>query len=245
MKRLITLIALFVTVVCGSCARTREPTVPLRTLAIGADSDHDTLVVLLPGIRDVPEDFARPAFADRSNNFDLLAVDAHWGYYEARSIVDRLHEDVIEPARRGGYAQIWLVGISLGGFGALLYVDRFPNEIEGIVLLAPYLGEPALASAIEEAGGLDAWSKLPLPDSPFALGWRSVRNIVVRRQPSVVLGYGRTDPLAETYGPLLRSVPAQQVHTRRGGHRWSTWAPLWRTIEASGVLSEAHPRDAG
>lgn len=223
----------------SGCATQREATVPLRTLALGSAGIHDTLVVLLPGIRDVPEDFARSGFADHGGAFDVLAVDAHWGYYEAESIVDRLHDDIVSPARQNGYARIWLAGISLGGFGALLYVDRFPDDIDGIVLLAPYLGEPGLADTIEDAGGLDAWSRTALPDNPFAPGWRSLRNIEVRGRPSVIVGYGTADPLVATYGPLLKTVPAQRVHARDGGHRWSTWAPLWRTIASTGAIPGA------
>jgi pimeloyl-ACP methyl ester carboxylesterase len=229
----------------ASCATPREATIPLRTVAIGPAEKHDTLVVLLPGIRDVPEDFARSGFADHSGAFDLLAVDAHWGYYERQSIVDRLHDDIVEPARRGGYMRIWLVGISLGGFGALLYVDRYPDDIEGVVLLAPYLGEPQLASDIEQAGGLEAWSKMALPKDPFALGWRALQSIEARGRPNVIVGYGTADPLVATYGPLLKTVPTQQVHTRDGGHRWSTWAPLWRTIEAAGAIPNAHSAGSG
>ncbi len=220
----------------AGCAVPREATVPLRTVAIGQQGAHDTLVVLLPGIRDLPEKFAQSGFGEPngSRNFDMLAVDAHWGYYEDRSIVERLHDDVVEPARRSGYRRIWLVGVSLGGFGSLLYVDRFPDDVEGIVLLAPYLGEPDLADAIEQAGGLEAWSRMPLPKNPFALGWRSLQNIAVRGRPRVIVGYGTSDPLAATYGPLLQTVPASKVHALGGAHRWSTWAPLWRRNRSYG-----------
>ena len=53
-------------------------------------------------------------------------------------MVDRLKEDVINPAKEKGYTKIWLVGISLGGLGSLLYAMEHPSDIEGMLVLAPY-----------------------------------------------------------------------------------------------------------
>ena len=81
------------------------------------------------------------AARDRSIDADLVAVRAHWGYYEKHIVVERLHQDVILPARAKGYRHIWFVGISLGGWGSLQYVRQHAKEIEGMLLLAPFLGE--------------------------------------------------------------------------------------------------------
>jgi hypothetical protein len=42
---------------------------------------------------------------------DLVAVDAHLGYYYKRTIIDRLREDVLVPAKVQGYRRIVVVGI--------------------------------------------------------------------------------------------------------------------------------------
>src|SRR3989304_2971071 len=52
---------------------------------------------------------------------DMVSVEAPLGYYANQSIVVRLKEDVIGPAKTGGYEHIWLVGVSMGGLGAMLY----------------------------------------------------------------------------------------------------------------------------
>ena len=69
-----------------------------------------------------------------------MAVDAHYGYYGRRTLRERLAQDVVLPAR-SRYREVWLVGISMGGMGALSYVAQYPDHIARALLLAPYLGE--------------------------------------------------------------------------------------------------------
>ena len=78
----------------------------------------------------------------------------HFGYYLRRTAIERLREDVIVPAQRKGYGEIDLVGISLGGFGALYYAMHHPGEIARLFLLAPYLGEQPVVREICTAGGV-------------------------------------------------------------------------------------------
>src|SRR5690625_7185109 len=84
----------------------------------------------------------------------MLAADAHFRYYRERTFVQRLHEDIILPARQQGYQHIWLLGLSMGGFGAVLYCNEHPQMIDGLMFLAAYPGEPALVQEIHDSGGL-------------------------------------------------------------------------------------------
>jgi pimeloyl-ACP methyl ester carboxylesterase len=211
-------------------------TVPMRTIEIAApDRGSDTLVVMLPGIGDRPELFLSSGFVDgfADDAFDLLAVDAHWRYYSNGSVVRRLREDVIEPARARGYRNIWLLGVSLGGYGSLLYVDRFPNDVAGIILLSPYLGGRRLLDRIDAAGGLTAWSGASRHPERFERGWRSLQRLCARDPSIVILGFGSADRLAARYGPLLEALQPSQVYTAEGGHEWTTWTPLWSEIKAT------------
>ena len=90
-----------------------------------------TLLIMLPGRGDRASSFVTAGFVDIADRhqFDVLAVDAHFGYYAERILVERLHEDIIAPAKARGYENIWLLGISMGGLGALLYAAEYPNEI--------------------------------------------------------------------------------------------------------------------
>ncbi len=65
--------------------------------------------------------------------------------------------DVVLPARAAGYDTIWLAGTSLGGIGALLYLRDHPDDLAGVLALAPYLGEEGVIREIERAGGPASW----------------------------------------------------------------------------------------
>jgi pimeloyl-ACP methyl ester carboxylesterase len=218
--------------VCG-CASGPAREAALHTLQVGDRSN--TLVVMLPGIRDRAEQFLAAGFVDgdtAGESFDVVAVEAELGDYLSGAIVERLRTDVIEPARARGYDDIWLLGVSIGGYGSLLYASAFPADIRGVVLLAPYLGGRRLPRAIAAAGGLDAW-RAANRINPFVDGWIALQTLTQRRDATIVLGFGGDDRLAATYAPLLATLPRSRVYTADGGHAWTTWAPLWHEIKAT------------
>src|SRR6266550_1965963 len=97
-----------------------------------ADQQTEELIIFLPGVGDVLEDYETNGFIEAvlksGAPADMIVVDAHFGYYLRRIVIERLRTDVIGPARAtGGYKKIWLAGISLGGFGALLYASEHPT----------------------------------------------------------------------------------------------------------------------
>lgn len=109
----------------GSCAYLpRAARTPLPVVVAGPAVSRE-MVVFLPGRRSLPQDYERKGFfkiaAQRWPGARLVAPDLHMTYYRDRSAVIRLHEDVIAPARKQGVKRIHLVGISLGGMGAVLY----------------------------------------------------------------------------------------------------------------------------
>lgn len=125
------------------------------------DERSDTLLVFLPGAYLKPDEFEREGFIsavrERHLAADSLLVDADVSYYYDQTLSERLHADVIEPQRAKGYKSIWLVGISIGGFGALIHELSRPGSVDGIVALAPYLGRRVLGAEILKAGGLRTW----------------------------------------------------------------------------------------
>lgn len=202
-----------------------------------------TLLVLLPGLHDVISKFETHGFIDSIRQSgqpcDLVSVDAHYGYYNARNIVERLHNDVIIPARQAGYSDIKIVGISLGGFGALLYANRYSTEVTTLVLLAPWLGNEELIDSITVAGGLEHWQ----PDD--TLDEKSPQDIWLQRKESlsaatdiseVYLGYGSTDKFQQAHSLLAGTLPDDHVFMIAGGHNWSTWGQLWKQIQQRGIL---------
>ena len=115
---------------------------------------------MLPGRGDRAATFISNGFQNAGENygFDTIAADAHFGYFRKRTLVERLHADIVLPAREAGYKKIWLLGISAGGFGSILYASQYPDEIDGVILLAPFLGEREAIDELVAGGGLATWS---------------------------------------------------------------------------------------
>lgn len=218
----------------------RTTTVPMRTLELSAHGDEPRcLAVLLPGRWGGPRDFERSGFgrqvAERGLALDLVAVDAHLGYYRERSILERLRADVIQPARAAGYREIWVVGASLGGLGALLVLEQHPDEIEGVVSLAPYLGEPEVIQEVRAAGGPRHYTPADPDDLRRIWAWLG-RRLSAEEPPPIVLGFGRRDDFAPANRLLARELPAEQVLETSGGHDWKVWSRVWGELLDRGLL---------
>jgi pimeloyl-ACP methyl ester carboxylesterase len=239
MRRHFPFLILFVLAALLLTSCTPTTTVPIKTVAFSpAGEKHwHTLLVFLPGIRDKAAVFAEEGFvaAVHANGIqaDMIGVEAHLDYYVKKEFLSRLKADVIAPARRLGYDNIWLVGVSLGGFGALWYDIENPGDLAGIVALAPYLGEPEVVEEVARAGGLRGWrpaANAELDDQHRI--WRGLKSYERRErcEGRVYLGYGRQDKFAAPDGMLAAVLPPGQVFTIEGGHDWSAWRPLWDSI---------------
>lgn len=229
----------------------RPTTVPLRIVPAPGRcaSRPDTLLVLLPGSWSLPEDFQREGFvaAARQRHLaaDLWLVDAHVGYYRERSIVDRLRADVILPAQAQGYRHVWIGGISIGGFGALLYAEAHPEDIDGVIAIAPYLGSPKMAAVVTAAGGLAAFNPPPGTSPPDDLDtpfWQGLReHFVTTAGPAspplpLFLGYGLADRFVTSDDVLAHSLPPVRIFTAEGDHDWPVWDVLWPRMLAATPL---------
>lgn len=222
----------------GGCAWLPRPLeTPMHSQLESVHPDHraDTLIVLLPGAYDAPKDFVEQGFVtalrEKSLPADLLLVDAHTGYYTAQQIVERLRSEVIAPARAQGYARIWLAGISLGGYGSLLFAREHAKMIDGLFVMAPFLGRRDLPAAIQRAGGLAAWDgQLPDADAHDLELWRWLRGYVSspEERPPLYLGFGGTDRFAFSHRLLAAALPPERVFVTPGGHEWAPWLRLWR-----------------
>lgn len=233
------------------CARLRPTPVPLRTIKYPGGGQPRTLVVLLPGRYDSPEDFGRSGFPETAARAgaqaDMVAVDAHLGYYLKRTIVERLHEDVIAPARPR-YERIWLVGVSVGGTGALAYAERHPENVDGLVLLAPFLGEEKVVGEVAAAGGLRGWTPpQPLaPDDYQHRLWAWLERYAAGSEGQIplYLGYGTRDSFARANGMLGEVLPPERVFTVSGGHDWKAWQVLWEKL-APVLVAPLRPAPGG
>ena len=223
----------------AGCVVWRPAKAPLTTrLELSTCGVADTLLVFLPGAYSDPQEFVTEGFVRQVREHhiaaDVMLVDAHMGYYNNRTIVDRLEADVLVPARLKGYRAIWLVGISVGGFGALIHEELLPGSVAGIVVLAPYMGQRLLSTDIDVAGGLRAWrpptGPLPLEEMETRL-WRWLQAYgttpLPPGRPPLYLGYGLDDRFVFSHKLLAAALPKDRVFTTKGGHDWPEWRRLW------------------
>jgi pimeloyl-ACP methyl ester carboxylesterase len=190
-------------------------------------------MVWLPGAYHTARDFVAAGFAQavqaRGALLDLVFVDLGLAHVGDRSALQRLRSDIVLPARTAGVS-VWLGGISLGGLFALDYAASHPDELAGLCLLAPYLGNRILTGEIAGAPGLAAWEPGDLADNDEERRiWRHIKS----RQPGsrpLYLGFGRQDRFAAAHELLAAALPAGCVDRIAGGHEWPTWSKLWENF---------------
>ncbi len=206
-----------------------------------ADSAGDPrsriLLVLLPPAYGTARHFIDHGFVaeirSRGLPVDVIAADAGADYYLGHTIVKRLRSDVIAPARARGYRRLWLGGISLGGFGSLLYREEHGNEVDGLLLLAPYLGSRPEVNEVLRAGGFARWAPTPFaPDDRERrlLAWLRGFLADPDRARTIHAAFGTEDRFAASIELLADALPAERVVRMPGGHDWATWAALWSAM---------------
>ncbi len=237
------LVLLLSTLIISGCAAFQYwPDDQLSRDDAGMSGQYDTLIVFLPGIEDTAWDFRKFGFQQALKKHgvkaDTVAVNAHAGYYVSQEIVERLHQDVILPARLNGYKNIWLVGVSLGGLGSILYTRAHPEEVKGIVLIAPYLGrKSAIARLVgpEPTPRMSMFNLLPVGFEPELWAWLD-EHANHPGSPKIYLGYGSMDKLVYAHRALQPLLPPERVLALPGDHTWVTWTKLWNGLLDRGLF---------
>jgi len=160
-----------------------------------------------------------------------------------------LAADVIQPARARGYQQVWLAGISMGGLGSLMYAHHHPDEINGVLAMAPFIGDRILIRDIQSVGGLAKWKAPPrakiLDENNYQPElWRWLQAVTQGTEPGppLYLGYGRTDKLAPAARLLAAELPPERVFESAGGHAWGPWTEQFTSfLDRSGIRSSCAP----
>lgn len=227
-------------VALAGCTRWLPAPVPMQSVrwAQRAAGHARCLVVFLPGLGDDAEDFERQglvADVQRSGlSVDMIAAEATIGYYARGTFLPRLAADVVGPARARGYAEVWLIGNSMGGLGTVYYARAHTAEITGVLALAPYLGEAELIHEIEDQGGLAGWQAPPkvaamTEDNYQRELWRWLQAVIrgQERGPDLYLGFGMSDKLARQDELLAEALPDDHTFWIPGAHDWKTWRRLF------------------
>jgi pimeloyl-ACP methyl ester carboxylesterase len=189
----------------------------------------ETLIILLPGALHGPQDFLREGYAEalqaRGLLLDLQLAELEFEHVANEQALPALRDELLQPALESGYRSIWLAGISIGGYVAMRFADRFPGLVHGLFLMAPYPGNRMTTNEIAAAGGLAAWQPGTVTEDDAERGnWRWLQ------QPGNVevhLGYGSEDRYAAAYAMMAEALPADRVDRVAGGHDWPAWRTLW------------------
>lgn len=194
-------------------------------------------IVCLPGAYHGANDFLAAGFdavvCTRKLDIDLSFIDIEMRYLGDRLPLELLRSEIIAPARAAGCRSLWLAGISLGGYIALDYAALYPGEIDGLCLLAPYLGNRLLTGEIAGAGGLAKWQPGASADCDEERRiWRFLQELAtgLSGAPALFLGFGREDRFAAAHGLLAEELGPATVCAIRGGHDWPTWKTLWESF---------------
>jgi pimeloyl-ACP methyl ester carboxylesterase len=192
-----------------------------------------TRMVWLPGAYHAAQDFLAAGFSDAARTrrapLDLIFVDMELAHVSDRSALQWLRSGVVLPARAAGVS-IWLGGISLGGLIALDYAASYPGELDGLCLLAPYLGNRILTTEIARAPGLAAWQPGELAETDEERRiWRYIKTRRADSRP-LYLGFGQGDRFSAAHELLAATLPADAVDVIAGGHDWPTWTRLWENF---------------
>lgn len=193
------------------------------------------LIVLIPGAYQAPEDLQTAGFLaavrERHLDVDIALVAPQLAHLRDRSVLTRLHTEVVLPARTSGRVAVWFAGISWGGFLTLLYAADHPTELDGICLLAPYLGNRMINAEIGRFPSLANWNA-GVTDAQDELAeerrvWRYVANHVPYPPPLHYLGFGREDRFAAAQRLLASQLRPEAVDIVDGAHDWPVWRHLW------------------
>jgi pimeloyl-ACP methyl ester carboxylesterase len=242
---------LFLIFLLPGCAYLRPAKNPIETLWYRQpENNHTCLLILLPGRYSSADSFSTEGFVAMARKSgitaDMVAVDAHLGYYFRRTLLARLRQDVLKPAQEQGYTRFWIVGISLGGLGAVWCDTEEPGALEGIVLLSPYLGDREIVAEVAAVGGVRQWSAPPSGRADMQRDiWRMLKSYEnpQRSLGRLFLGYGRQDSFAQPNVMFAELIPASQVFAIEGGHDWPTWRKLWEQILASPEIQGFEQRE--
>ena len=211
----------------------------MRTLLHPArpGSRSDLLLALLSGTYSKPEDFVREGFPEavRANGIDadvaMAEVRAAW--FADGSIVRRMRESIVAPARARGRKRIWLAGVSLGGLASLCYAARHERDVEGIVLISPYPATREVLNEMDRAGGLGRWKPAIPPGGDLEReAWLWLAQPSEGRVP-VHCYFASGDRFAEGQRRMARTGPDARVREIAGGHDWAAWRQLWSDFLAS------------
>ena len=221
----------------SACALLRPAGVPIGSEYFHYEPSNSTLVVLLHGRGGKATTFVKYGAVDQIRachpGTNILGVDSHFGYYRERIIEQRLRQDIIGPALKNGIDRVWILGISVGGLGGLVYRQNYPDDIEAVVMMAPYLGDWDELSAYLTTPP-SAHDRL---DPEFVDIWNRLSS-TVNEPPWLTLAFADDDGFSHQHRWLAGLLGSERVASGPGGHNWNAWRKLWpEALQRSGLCN--------
>jgi pimeloyl-ACP methyl ester carboxylesterase len=210
----------------------------IRTLSVpaaaAAPAPARVRVLLMPGAYHTPNQFLDAGFADSLHRLaprtELTLAVPEMTHLTDRRWLAALHDEVIAPAR-AQQVRLWLGGVSLGGFMALRFAAQYPEAVDGLCLLAPYLGSRIIAAEIAAQADIAHWQAGTLNDEDDERRiWQYVAQLSRSMTATqIFLGFGAQDRFADTQRVLAAALRQARTTTRviDGGHDWPVWRALW------------------
>jgi pimeloyl-ACP methyl ester carboxylesterase len=236
LNRLAALLAVLALALATGCF---SAPVPMRTLSYETPGPPEgkVLCIFFPGRGGDYEDFEQNGFIRELRRrwpaSDAICLDAGLGYYRNQTLDERVRIDVLQKTPVARYRRTYLVGLSMGGLGAILTARKYPAGISGIVLISPFLGWDEILEEIEDAGGLKAWNPGPSDE----LDWERTVWTLLKQQgegrgqlPPVYLAYGTEDRLGQAHRLLGQVLPPERVLSRPGNHKDEVFSALWTEL---------------
>ena len=230
----------------SGCVTSRPVEEPIPSIFYPAgNAPSEELFIFLPGRGDDMDAFELNGFIETLRqvrpDVDAVAIDAHMAYYEKGLMADQVYQDIIQPYQIKGYKRFTVVGISLGGYGALWLSSKQLHDRFNLILLAPFLGMNPLIERIEDQGGIQKW-RTQLDHEPAfdELAWvwaDDLRDTESGKIENLILAYGENDRFSGAAELLATALPSSQLFATKGGHDWGTWQQLWSEIVASQVFA--------
>ena len=214
------------------------------------DQLADTLIILLPGAYQSPEDFINEGFVkavrERKLAIDIYMAELSFNDIANQNALSEIHDSLIQPSIVSGYQYIWLAGISIGGYITMAYADQYANQLAGLLLLAPYPGNRMTTAEIAYAGGVQSWNPETIPDEDTERGnWYWLKTHANTEVGNICpievhLGYGMQDRFAESHLMMAQALPAQNVDKILGDHVWPVWLQLWNQFLDKRFVTHDH-----
>ena len=127
-----------------------------------------------------------------------------------------------------------LAGISWGGFLALLYAADHSDDLDGVCLLSPYLGNRMMTTELLGFESLAGWSAAMSDTHDELTEERRMWRYIAGLQPTAslirYLGFGANDRFAQSQRLLASQLPPKAVDIVTGGHDSSVWRKLWERL---------------